>query len=101
MQIVIKLGSMTESLTIKIDDEKSVFLVNGKKKEVDIDKFIMRLQVIIASWDLVMIDDSIIDGSWYEIDMKLGNKTRKYIGKNKFSLNYGKFIELINEVAEW
>jgi len=92
---------MTESLTIKIDDEKSIFLVNEEKKEVDIEKFIMRLQIIVASWELIMVNHSILDGIWYEIDIKAGNKVRKYIGKNKFPSNYDKFIELINEVAEW
>ena len=100
MKIVIRLRSMTESLTIKIDDEKSIFLVNEKKKEVDIDDFVMRLQVILVSWEPFMINDSILDGSWYEVEMKLGDKTRKYIGKNKFPSNYTDFIELINEVAE-
>ena len=101
MKIVIRLRSMTEILTIKIDDEKSIFLVNEKKKEVDIDKFVRRLQVIVASWEPFMINDSILDGVWYEVDLKEGNKIRKYVGKNKFPSNYREFIELINEVAEW
>lgn len=101
MQIVIRLGNINNNLNIKIDDEKSIFLLNGQPKEVDIDKFVMRLQIILASWEPVMINDNIIDGSWYEVEMKLGVKTRKYIGKNEFPLNYGKFIELINEVVEW
>lgn len=101
MQIVIRLGNIAQNLNIKIDDEKSIFLLNGQPKDVDIDKFVMKLQVIIASWDLEMIDNTIVDGTWYEIDMKLGNKTRKYVGKNAFPLNYDEFISLINEVAIW
>lgn len=101
MQIVIRLGSMSQNLNIKVDDEKSIFLLNGKPKDVDIDKFVMRLQVIIASWDLMMVNNSIVDGSWYQIDIKLGNKTRKYVGKNAFPLNYDEFINLINEVDVW
>ena len=101
MQIVIRLGSMSQNLNIKVDDEKSIFLLNGKPKDVDIDKFVMRLQVIIASWDFMMVNNSIVDGSWYQIDIKLGNKTRKYVGENAFPLNYDEFINLINEVAVW
>ena len=101
MQILIRLGNMAENLTIKIDDEKSIFLVNKEKKDVNITDFIMRLQIIVASWQPVMIDDSIIDGSWYEVEMKMGDKTRKYIGRNAFPLDYNSFIQLINEVAEW
>ena len=101
MKIVIRLNSLTEKLIIKIDDEKLTFLVNEKSKKVDINNFVMRLQVIVSSWEPLMVDDSILDGIEYEVVMKLGDKIKKYIGKNAFPLNYDKFIQLINEVAEW
>ena len=101
MQIIIRLGNLTQNSTIKIDDEKSIFLVNGQPQNVNIDEFVMRLQAIVASWDFEMMDNSVADGSWYEINMKVGNKTRKYVGKNAFPTNYVDFIDLINEVLVW
>jgi hypothetical protein len=98
MHILINVGNVKTNATIKINDEKEIFLVNNKHKNVDIDEFIMKLQSIISSWQLVMEDNAVIDGGWYNIKIKSGDKVRNYIGKNAFPINYDAFIELINGV---
>ena len=99
MQIIISLGNISNQTVIKIDDENALFLVNERPKKVDINRFIMRMQSIISSWQYTMINNRIIDGSWYDIKIKSGDNKRHYVGKNAYPQNYDEFISLINEVV--
>lgn len=101
MKGIIELKNMYKTLSIKFDSDKNILLVNEKPIKYDASEFLYKLQTIIASWDKVMINNSVSDGEIYSVKLKLDNKTREYIGKNKFPENYYKFIALINEVAEW
>lgn len=98
MQIIISFGSSISQTVIKIDDAKPLFLVNDKPKDIDINRFIMRMQSIISSWQYTMINNRIIDGSWYDIKIKSGDNKRHYVGKNAYPQNYDEFISLLNEV---
>lgn len=100
MQILINVGNMAESVNIKIDSEKDLFIVDGKNKQVDTDNFIMRLQAIVLNWPLIMIDNSVLDGGWYEVKIKVGNSVRTFKGKNAFPTNYYEFAQLIGEVSK-
>lgn len=100
MQILITVADMAESVNIKIDNQKGLFIVNGNPKQIDIDNFVMRFQAIVASWPSIMIDNSVLDGGWYEVKIRVDNDVRKFKGKNAFPTNYYEFIQLIDEVCE-
>ena len=100
MKIVIKISNLITSLNIQVDDEKGMFLLNNKAIDVDIEKFVSSLTTILASWQQKMVDESVIDGEEYSVKLRIGTKTRTYIGKNKFPSNYRDFKKLIEGVTK-
>lgn len=101
MKGIINVSDIQRSLTIKLDTEKNMLIVNEQPIKCDVKLFANRLQTIISLWDKVMIDDSVSDGEHYSVKIKYDDNIVEYLGANKFPSNYRDFITLINEVAKW
>ena len=97
MKVKVTVQNLREFIDIRLDTDTGRFLVNGVKTNHDPKKFLSSLQLIVASWQTEMIDDSIIDGESYSVTMVLNDQVREYIGRNSFPLNYSKFKSLIKE----
>ena len=98
MNIFIKVQSLTKTTELSIDTELGTCICNGVSKSIDTMSFLTKLQTIIAPWQYEMVNDGVIDGESYTIELRLPKKLRRYIGRNRFPLNYGDFKSLLSEV---
>ena len=98
MQITIKLQNLKGETKIELDDEKRTFTINGKEKNVDVDRFASRLLRIVSSWEEKYENDRIIDGLTYEIEILKDGENYNFYGRNSFPKNFYQFDMLLNEV---
>ena len=100
MKVKINISNLSSVIDLRVDNSTDKCTFNGKVIDIDTKDFVKRLQFIVASWELNMIDNSIIDGERYSVTMVLDDKVREYVGINKFPLNYGQFKDLVYEVVD-
>lgn len=97
MKVKITVRNMYEYIDIRFDTDTGRFLVNGIESKHDPKECLSKLQLIVASWRLSMIDDTVIDGEEYSVTMVMGDKVREYIGRNSFPMNYPEFKKFIKD----
>ncbi len=98
MKINIDILSGRLNNKITADTEAGDFLINGKKKQIDVNDFTNRLLGIILSWKEKMIGPELLDGESYCVTITDGEETASFYGKNSFPDNYDEFVLLIREV---
>lgn len=108
--LYIKKGSFNQSEYLKIDiqDNKNIvkYLINDKSKIFEVDDykiniFTERLNRTIDSWQEKYIDNSVIDGSIWQLSILYKNGFQKnYSGKNIFPGNFNNFNQLKKQLLE-
>lgn len=92
---------MVKCSVLTIDSEKNEAKLNGKAKEMDIEKFTSKLLTIVSSWEEKMINPFVLDGLEYSVEIEKDGKNYKYEGKNSFPDNFEEFAALIKSENIW
>jgi len=100
MKVTIKLINRLTEMTIIADDEKNEVLVNGNLVLINAQKFVSQISILTSSWQPTYINNAVIDGEEFMVKLQNQNKVKTYTGKNKFPINYSKFLSLISEVKQ-
>ena len=97
MKVKIELMTMTKATKILINGND--FFVNGRRIDAEVEKFLNRLFIIIASWKNRMVNISALDADTYSVFVEDGNLKQEFFGKGEYPRNYREFIKLLDEVV--
>lgn len=95
MKILVTLTNLYNSIALKLDCEKNEATLNGKQIKLNVPIFSSKLLSIVSSWDNKMINDMVLDGISYSVEINKDGKRYKYEGRNDFPDNYNEFISLL------
>jgi len=104
--------SLAEHFKLEFLGNRNILEYTGNKSDVDniqiesvpdklIKEYLNKLFMIIDEWEETYIDNSIIDGTEWELQIIYTNgKIKKYIGKNDFPYNFEYFDIIKNELLD-
>lgn len=100
MKIKIIIKSAFERQEIEIDTKTNTCLLNGSKKVINTYDFADKLCLLVLGWNSEYVNENIIDGESFLVEIEDENTTKKYVGKNAYPYNYNKFLKLVMEVIK-
>ena len=89
-------GFKIKEINIIVDSTSGIVRLNDNVVDFDAQKFIAEINDIVLSWKPKMINDRVLDGSWYSVKIQDGISKKVFIGRNKYPANYNRFLELID-----
>lgn len=95
--MVNKIEISNENNFIVLDNIKRKFIINGLQKEFNEDLF-NKLLNTMALWKNKYINNKIIDGVIYNIDIYTEKEKENIIIKNDFPLNFNDFLNILGEL---
>lgn len=98
MKVKIIISSAFEKQTIEIDTKTNTCLLNGYKKAINTYDFTDKLCSIVLGWHSEYINENILDGESFFVEIEDENMTKKYVGKNSYPYNYNEFLKLVKGV---
>ena len=99
MKISITVQNLSSVINLSINDETNEAILNGNEIQIDVSAFVSKLVAIVSSWEKEMINNLIVDGESYSVKIENQCKTYKYVGRNKFPINYRDFKKLISSLS--
>ena len=100
MQLIIKEISLWDSDVFVFDEEQNICLVNNERKNIEVPQTIQGLLNILCGASTTMVDNSVIDGTTFQIEIIKEGKKREYLFKNSFPKNFSKFIRILGGLKE-
>ena len=101
MKIKIYKQSLKENHSIYFNDKtQDYLLVDGKKSDFDIDRFVFLVFNMVSDWETSLEDKSVLDGLEYKIVLTKENKEKIFHFKNKFPSDIYRLSNLIAEVCD-
>ena len=95
MRMIIKISSLGSEDIIAFDEEKKACVVNGERKDINVEVCMQEILNVLAGANEVMVDEFIIDGTTYIFDIEKNGKTRRYYFKNAFPKGFESIVNII------
>ena len=100
MQLVIKEIGFWGRDVFLFDEEKNICLVNNERKDVNVPRIMQDLLNILCGANSAMVDNRVLDGSTFQIEIHKNGKKREYLFKNSFPKNFDTFTRILGGLKE-
>ena len=95
MRMIIKISSLGSEDIIAFDEEKKACVVNGERKDINVEVCMQEILNVLCSAEEVMVDESITDGITYTFTIEKNGKIREYYFKNAFPKGFEDIVNII------
>ena len=96
-KIEINIDNTFNTINVLIMPDTLKAYKNNKENNID-EEYIKRLLRIISLWDHKYIDNSVIDGSSFEVKVYTTSGVDRFYGKNKYPNNYQELLDMLGDL---
>lgn len=93
--MIIRVLTLGSEDIIAFDEEKKACVVNGERRDINVEVCMQEILNVLCSAEEVMVDESVVDGITYTFTIEKDKKTRDYYFKNAFPKGFYKISDII------